>query len=457
MISVHDTLNSIEQASSRLRNDEDGLANIVESTTSEITNLHAEQAALFRALADIRLDAMQQEQVVGRLDTAERRALSALEVQTDMLKNLVEQREQLASELSKAQGAHATLAENVSQAADAIVAVEVTTENRMLEDLAWQTQMSRVSGSEARMSAAEDKAEQSERDCEEKSKPYLEDQLFVYLWQRGYGTSKYAGGNLSKMGDGYVARVVNYESARQNYFTLNEIPKRLRDHADRLKTELREEEDKLIALERAALETDGIVEKETAYSKAEAKLQASDKRIADLETEDRALEHKRAGLLAENSDSDLAGALGALASSMQRQDLRDLLNDALDTPTTDDERIVQQLQRLKKSIDRKQRDIEQARQTSLDLARKRAELERSRNEFRREGYDRQGGEFSNDKLIGDVIGGIIGGALSSRELGDALRSGYRGGKAQTSRPKRGTFGGNIGRSRGGGFSTGGGF
>src|SRR5690606_39342184 len=64
----------------------------------------------------------------------------------------------------------------------------------------------------------------------------------------------------SDLGDDFVARVVDYEPARQNYFSLTEIPKRLGEHADRLEALVEEEEEKLAALERAALERDGLAE-----------------------------------------------------------------------------------------------------------------------------------------------------------------------------------------------------
>nr|WP_321455434.1 hypothetical protein [uncultured Cohaesibacter sp.] len=467
MISVNDTLGSIEQASDSLRKNEADLNQIIESTTAEIASLQAEQASLFKSLASIRLDAINQDQVVGRLDSAERKALSALEAQKDRLKALAEEKQELAKQLSKVQSEHATQAAAISKAADAINELKETTETRLSDDLAWQAQDAKLSGAQTRMEAAVAKAEQSERDRDEKSKPYLADKLFVYLWDRGFGTSRYSGGNLVKMGDSYVARVVNYEPARQNYFTLTEIPKRLREHAERLKAILEEEEQALVKLERDALETDGIAEKESIYFKAEADLKAADKQILALKDKDLALDKERADLLSADAKSDLGDALSALAASMQRQDLRHLMKDALETPTTEDEHIVRKLQKIETDLERKQQDIEEARRTSMDLARKRAELERSATDFRRAGYDRMGGGFSNDRLIGDIIGGIIGGALSSRELRDALSSGYRQGRRHSSRSRRGGFGGGLGGGfggglgggfgGGGGFGTGGGF
>ena len=463
MISTFDALDSIERAGHGLREDEDRLARIVEATAAETARLRTEQAGLFKSLARIRLDALAQNQILGTLDAAESKALSLVEDQQQKLEALSKRRDAILAELSRIRDERTEKAKKVAEAAEAIAALKETTQKRMAGDLAWQAQAAKLSGAQARAEATDDKAKQSETDRDEKSKPYLADSLFVYLWKSGYGTSAYRGGPIARLGDGYVARVVNYEPARQNYFTLTEIPKRLREHAERLKAEVVEEEARLTAIERTALEADGIEEREAVHRKAEEDLEASDHRIAELEQENAALEQQRTMLLGEDGQQGLGGALAELAASMQREDLRVLLREALETPTQEDERIVRRLQELESELTRQSEQADEARRAAIQLARKRAELQRSRDDFRRSGYERRGGGFSNDKLIGDVIGGIIGGMLSSRELGDALRSGYRPGGSTSSFPSRpggGIFGGSsggMGRGSGGGFRTGGGF
>lgn len=454
MISVFDALNSIDQAGRSLRGDEDRLNDIIRQAATETARLRAEQAELFRSLARIRLDTLRQENVVAPLDDAEKRALAALREQDEKLKALSNRRDALQKELAAAQAVREDKVRIVTAAADAIASQKEATEHRMAGDLGWQKQAAVVSGAEAQATAAEDKARQSEADRDEKSKPYLADPLFVYLWERGYGTSAYKAGPITRMGDGYVARVVQYEPARQNYFTLTEIPKRLREHANRLKATLADEEAKLVALERAALEADGIVQKEKTYQDAEAALKEAERVIGDLEKEGAALDEERNGALGTEGPWGMGRVLGDLAASMQREDLRTLLRESLDTPTTEDEQIVRRLQALEDALEKQEKAADEARRATVELARKRAELERSRDEARR--YERQGGGFSNDKLIGDILGGIIGGALSSRELRDALRSGYRQGGSRSSLPSRpggGTFGGDIFGGGGGGKSS----
>lgn len=88
------------------------------------------------------------------------------------------------------------------------------------------------------LEAAEKKAEQAERDLAEKRVPYEADPLFMYLWNRGFGTGAYRANSLVRYFDRKVARLVGYHGARANYATLLELPVRLREHAARLRTAL---------------------------------------------------------------------------------------------------------------------------------------------------------------------------------------------------------------------------
>lgn len=458
MLSAGDTFKAIEQATGRVQADESRVASVIEQTTAEAARLRGEQAALYRELARMRLDALDQQQVAGGLDAAERQALATLEAHNRQVAAIRQQHDALAEDLAELRRQRGERAQAVQDAAARVDAREAETANRLTEDVAWQAQTARLEGAQARAHAAEDKAQQSEADRDAKSKPYLADKLFVYLWERGYGTPAYRGGFLTKWGDDYVARLIRFEPARQNFHLLNEMPKRLRDHADRLHATAEDEAQKLAALERAGLETDGIAALEAAHADAVAALEAHDAKQTELERALAATDARRTAMM-EGETSGLVQAQEGLADSLKREDLRKLLREALATPTPEDERIVHRLQDIETGLEKLAREAEQARKLALDLARKRVELERSRDSFRQSGYEQQGGGFVNDKLIGDILGGIIGGVLSSRDLGDALRSGYRRGNQprdqRWNRPPPSSGGGGFGGS--GGFGTGGGF
>src|SRR5690606_16754243 len=67
---------------------------------------------------------------------------------------------------------------------------------------------------------------QAETDREEKGRPYRDDPLFMYLWERRYGTGTYRANNLVTYLDGLVAGLVRYRDARPNFAMLNDIPLR---------------------------------------------------------------------------------------------------------------------------------------------------------------------------------------------------------------------------------------
>lgn len=464
MITASDALGSIERAARGIRDDENRLSETIRSAAQEAAHLKTEQTAQFQALAKIRLDTLQQKDVVGTLSNAERLALAALASLEKKLDELEARGRSLDKDLAAAQEDRIEKAKAVATAKDAVNLREIETHKRLAENVEWQALLAKATGAGDRAVAANEKAVQSEKDRDEKSKPYLSDKLFVYLWQRGYGTSAYRGGVFARIGDGYVARTISYEEARQNYFTLTEIPRRLREHADRLRDAAEEEKARLAAFERKEMEADGIMELEKAEKAATDALDASARRIKEIENSRSTLDAERSSLVSGDAEQGMRQITADLATALARQDMQTLLRNAMLTPTPEDERIVGLLQKIEDRLDRLQRQADDARNAQIALARKRAELERAQDNFTRIGYDRRGGSFINEQLIGSIIGSIIGGAMSSRDLDDALRSGYR----ERPRPRNidinlgggfwggggGSWGGGGG---GGGFRTGGGF
>ena len=133
-------------------------------------------------------------------------------------------------------------------------------------------------------------------------------------------------------------------------------------------------------------------------------------------------------------------AIEGLAAALARTDLATLHQEALKTPTPEDERIVATLREIEPALRRREAEQEEVRKTAVELARKRTELESSRANYHRQGYDDPRGRFSNGPDIGSVIGGMLGGMLSSRNLDDAFGRGW---SQPSSRGSGSTFGGGI--------------
>lgn len=126
---------------------------------------------------------------------------------------------------------------------------------------------------------AQEKAAHSEQERDHKGESYRGDTLFMYLWERNYGLPEYDANALIRWLDGKAARLIGFADASATYARLNEMPQRLRDHADRLKATAEAEFQALRDLDSAAREADGIPALETELERQQSKLDAIDERI----------------------------------------------------------------------------------------------------------------------------------------------------------------------------------
>ncbi|HSP26062.1 MAG TPA: hypothetical protein VLQ65_12895 [Saliniramus sp.] len=439
MISGREALSSLQNALSSARRDEDRLVAMLNSAAEEAGRLRASQADAYRALARIRLDEISRDDVSQNLDSVERAALELLDRRKGSLARAAETRRELMARIAEAQAARADAVARLEVALEAVDDQRERTQARLESDEAWVAQRRALSHATDVARGAAEKAERSEAEKAEKTRPYEADRLFVYLWKRGYGTPAYRRSGLVRYFDGRVARLIGYDEARPNYFMLNEIPLRLGEHAARLAEAVEREAQLLADIERNALEADGIAPLETALGEAETTLATAEERLASAEAALAELDADEHAALVDGVDPILRQALDLLGQAFAREDLRELQRRAQATPTPEDDRIVARLREIEMGIARVDSQIEETRKTALDLAKKRKELERSSENFRSKGYDDPFGGFVNERVIAQVIGGILGGVLSSRDLEKVLRDGFQ------RRPPRapGNFGGGI--------------
>jgi chromosome segregation ATPase len=455
VISGRQALATIEDAVARLRSDESRLDAALRSAAEQAARLRAERMAAFRELARVRLDALSRESVVGELDAVERRALDLVAASRRSFDGLVDRRRQAEEAVRSAEAERHARAEALERAIDALGDLRASIEARMRESPGWGAQKARIDQAIHVAAEAEKKAAQAEADREEKRKPYEADPLFMYLWRRRFGTGEYRAGPFVRFFDRKVARLVGYDKARANYVMLNEIPQRLREHAERVQAEIGAERAELAAVERAEMEKAG------AGPLAE---RAADARRALLEAERALVEAKQALADLDREHDAVVGADGPereavelLASADSRQDLQELYREAARTATPKDEAIVRRIEQTEAAIGQAEQEIGAIRNEMRQMAQRRADIERERDEFRRRGYDNPWGTIRNDQVLGQVLGGILGGVISSTVLRDVLQEGYH----RRQSPWDSDYGGGFpfplpGGDRGGGWSGGGG-
>lgn len=426
MYTGRDALSSVEQAISQARDNERGLDAALRSAAEESAQFKREEADGFRALAQVRLDALVREKVIGDLDAAERQALAMLENSKRQIEDLARRRDQCQAALDKAEAVKHDRDQDLADALEVKDALEDKTAERVKGDVAWHRAKASVDAAEEIADNADEKAKQAETDLADKGKPYIDDPLFLYLWKKRYAQAEDRSGPFVRFFDAKIARLVGYSGARANYAMLNEIPARLREHAKNKENDVEEAKRKVAVIEREALVADGIEPLEAKVEAAHTAMKAAEDAVVKITAELSQIDAARQKLI-DAHDED--GAVDLLAQALAREDLNELLTEASRTPTKADDQAIRSIARARASREKSDAEVGQIRGEIREMAKRRIELEGARDRARSVGYDDPRGRFDGaEDIIAQVIGGILTGALRGGALDRVLRDSYRPGR-----------------------------
>jgi hypothetical protein len=464
-----ETLERIDDQIADIRAEEARLSARMGETTEQLRRLREQELACFRDLAQHRLGSEARAGLGGALDRAEAEARRRIADREAMLASLHRDAETLAKKIAELKADRGRLSVQVAERRQAMEEADVALIARLKrESEEYNARLRAAEAAEMIAVQAERKAELAREDRVEKGRPYEADQLYMYLWQRRYGTRDYRGHGLIRALDGWVARLVRYHQARPNYATLLELPERLGEHAQRARQAAEAEARKLAAYEAEQRARAGNLGLEKEANEADARLAALDQAIAAKESEHRDLDGKRTAILRGEDDASQA-AVGALAEALKNTELGRLHRAAMLTPEPEDEAIVSRIDDLRDDIEDAEEDLEERRGLHRDLERKRNELEEVRSKFQHERYDDERWEFDDDD-VEDFLKALLRGVINGAVLWEAMRrrGRYTPGPTGSQGPWGRVPGGSIrlprsrtgrskGADRGGGFRTGGGF
>ncbi|WP_298822465.1 hypothetical protein [uncultured Roseibium sp.] len=469
MLTGRQTLGTIEQSLADLRREEAELTKRIERATRALTDLQERQSEAYRDLARFRMDTDAAGALNTRLDSAAREARRLLDkrnadykVLTDQLRNCEAERGQLQKERLELDDARDAAESQMDELMEAI-------DGRLENDKTYLAQREKAETAEATAEAAASKADTSKADREQKGKAYEDDPLFIYLWQRGFGTPDYNHRGLVRSLDRWVARLIKFDGARANYAMLTGIPERMARHAEHCAEIAVREQAKLADMSRNAM-TDAAGT--DLVGAIETQSEDIDRIDVQLDKLDRQIETLSAALteFSSGEDADFQKAEEHLSVSLQADDLNDLWRAAIATPSPEDEKIVQRIEDLKDRIEQVTREIRQDRELQRDISRRRAELSDVIKRFRSKGYGSWESTFSDDKLTTVLLGELVKGAITGADYWSRAERSHKRRKPRGRRvafpggsglPKSmGGFGGDFSRrSKGkdpfkGGFKTG---
>lgn len=485
MISGSQALGTIDRSLNDAREQVAGLQTEIAQASERLITLQREQADDFRRLARIRLGELSDNDTLRHLDHTQQQVVAILDRRKTAQSELESRIAKLVQERDEQEELRRQQAARIDAAVALVDNAEAATQQRLDSEPDYRAQRARAEEAERKAMHAGEKADRSEHEQVSKGESYRADALFMYLWERQYGLPAYSASGMARWLDAKVARLIGYADARANFARLNEIPVRLREHADHLKALAQTEFDQLRERDEIERAADGIPALEDTVAAAQRELDEIDERLNEIEARHQTLQQEHARFAA-GDDDFMRSAVQHLADEFRREDLASLRYAALNTPYPEDDLVISDMQQREQEQARLQASIE-GLQAAVDQHQQRlAELESVRIEFKRNRFDRAGSVFTNDAMIPMVLREFLGGMLDSRMLWKVLREQQRyaprrsdpgfgsGGFGRGTVWKgglgdlgdiiggigRGGFGGGIGRrggGGGGGFRTGGGF
>lgn len=424
MISGRQALRFIEQAAGAIRGQENELQTALQQAAAKAARLRAERAEAFKQLAIVRLDALRAEKIAADLDAAERRALDIVAESERETVRIGAERARLEGERSRAQTERDARADDLARALEALEDLQASVEPRVRAQQDWLAQHEAVARAKAVADEAQKKAQTAEEDLAQKRKPYEADPLFMYLWRSGFGAPQYKSGFFVRFFDRMVANLVRYADARPNYAMLNEIPTRLLEHARRCAQEIETEKQKLADIELAALRAAGSAELEARVASARKAAASADSALMGAEAAIAALDARRGEFNKTRAEAAYQSAVEALAKADGQETIAELYREARQTRTRDDDDLIARIERIDGDIERAESEMANLRRQAESAARRRTDVERERDGFRRRGWDNPYGQVRNDSQLSDVLGEIVKGAIQGAILGSVLKGGY---------------------------------
>ena len=419
-ISGPQALNSLEEALRDIRREEDEISKRLARSAEIISKFRENEAELLRQLALVRLDPAAQAQLATTISQAEAKAREMIKRHAGELTATEDALKQLDAGIASLTQERADKLKDVDARQAELKSLSARIASAIAKDPDYAGKRQQASDLQAIAAESLRKTQQAEADREQKGRPYRDDVLFMYLWNRGYGTRNYQANNLFRWLDGKVAALIGFNAARPNFAMLNELPLRLREHADRQAANAAAAEKAVDDLENRAIDAAGGQPVREAIEAAQAAIAAIDAKIVAAEDE-RDESAKAMRNLAQGSDPALEAALSAFAESLGREDIKTLLAEARRTATAQDDALIAQIDDLRMRVREEDAETADQKDRLKTLATRRRELEDISYEFKKQRFDDPRSTFREDKLVGDLLNDFLRGGIAAATYWDLWR------------------------------------
>ena len=269
MITGRETLQGINDHILQAQSQIESAGHRMDELLSRLNTLRFEVAEQYRQLAKFRLDELHASRMISRLDRANQAIMAFLDKRSQVLSELQNKLKECIAREQELEQKRMVHQDARDKAIETLQRQIESSKARIEQTESYQRRKEKVALATQVAQRADEKAFQSEDDLASKGKPYKDDSIFMYLWQRRYMTPEYRANRFIRSLDNWVARLIDFKDARANYHMLNKLPLRLREHATKAEEDAQWQKQMLQAIEKEAAEKDGIFELQTELEKVE--------------------------------------------------------------------------------------------------------------------------------------------------------------------------------------------
>ncbi|MBX2847498.1 MAG: hypothetical protein KTR16_04205 [Acidiferrobacterales bacterium] len=417
-------LSSLDQSLQTIRNEVVRLDSQLSHLTQSVANSELHRNKLINDIAKVRLSAIEEGDLLTTMSAADHDALAILDKREAAIVALSEEIESKNQQILTAEAEREAILAKLNEASQAIVDLEAGVQAQLTEDKQYLAMLKDASEAESIASESSDKVELALEDMNEKAKPYKADDLFMYLYDRGFGTTEYKGGLFARSIDGWVAKLISYEDARINYWNLTEIPKRLEQHAQQAINVADEASMAVQQYELDSLDKAGITQAKSTEETLRQELDQFDDDLEEIEAElNQKLEERAA--FAAGQDDFLQTSLQRLSTALQHKELDSVHRYVRATVSPTDDRIVLELQALENQLDSVEEDLADIRRMHDNKIGRLKELEKVRRNFKNSRFDDVRSGFGNKALLTSVLAQFLQGVASGSDVWQVIKRNQR--------------------------------
>ncbi len=411
----HKVLWDMDNRAERIRGDIRELNYKISETQKKLEALQREEAETYMALAEVRMELLDDPKVKTQLSHAEKAATDAISARQDT-------RSSLNTELTENQEKQKELETQrnkiVTEIEDDYIKVkkaEKAVEDKLENDVTYLKFDEDIKNIEGQIIRVEQKILLAREDYQEKSKSYYADPLFLYLKQRQYGTYAYKAMPFFRMADDWVANVANYETARRDFAMLHSIPGKLLQHKQLLEKKIEPIEEDKKSYKHEQFKKDGVDKIQQEYLDNQKRLDEIDVKLEELENKHAAILKKKTEFSGQVDDY-YSDAMSTLQSLYKTKSLTNLKRYAAMTATPDDDSLVTRLFETEDSISHYKEKLS-SYNYSLEQQNKQLEkLQEARKTFKKKRYDVRKTDFEDGHIFNTLLGEFLAGLLSNRRF-----------------------------------------